>query len=185
MATSHLLDLETGVYNWPYIKKHLPELPVKVFHGVMREQGFMVLKGNPKNIRGIEDLLREDVTFINRQAGAGTRVLLDYCLDKAGLDPDGIKGYQMEEYTHTSVAVAVLSRVADVGMGVLAAAKALGLDFIPVATEQYDIVIPTENIEDEKIKILLDVLRGQSFKQRVLALGGYGVDRTGEEVPQP
>jgi putative molybdopterin biosynthesis protein len=185
MATSHLLDLETGVYNWPYIKKHLPELPVKVFHGVMREQGFMVLKGNPKNIRGIEDLLREDVTFINRQAGAGTRVLLDYCLDKAGLDPDGIKGYQMEEYTHTSVAVAVLSRVADVGMGVLAAAKALGLDFIPVATEQYDIVIPTENIEDEKIKILLDVLRGPSFKQRVLALGGYGVDRTGEEVPQP
>jgi len=185
MATSHLLDLETGVYNWPYIKKHLPELPVKVFHGVMREQGFMVLKGNPKNIQSIQDLLREDVTFINRQAGAGTRVLLDYCLDKAGLDPDRIKGYQMEEYTHTSVAVAVLSGVADVGMGVLAAAKALGLDFIPVATEQYDIVIPAENVEDEKIKILLDVLRGQTFKQRILALGGYGVDRTGEEVPEP
>lgn len=185
MATSHLLDLETGVYNWPYIKKHLPEVPVKVFHGVMREQGFMVLKGNPKNIRGIEDLLREDVTFINRQAGAGTRVLLDYCLEKAGLDPAGIKGYHMEEYTHTSVAVAVLSGVADVGMGVLAAAKALGLDFIPVATEQYDIVIPVENVEDEKIKILLDVLRGQSFKQRVLALGGYGVDRSGDEVPEP
>jgi len=152
---------------------------------VMREQGFMVLKGNPKNIRGIEDLLREDITFINRQSGAGTRVLLDYCLDKADLDPAKIKGYQMEEYTHTSVAVAVLSGVADVGMGVLAAAKALGLDFIPVATEQYDIVIPTENVEDEKIKILLDVLRGQSFKQRVLGLGGYGVERSGEEAPEP
>lgn len=185
MATSHLLDLETGIYNWPYIKRHIPDVPVKVFHCVMREQGFMVLKGNPKNIRGIEDLLREEVTFINRQAGAGTRVLLDYCLDKAGLDPDGITGYQMEEYTHTSVAVAVLSGVADVGMGVLAAAKALGLDFIPVATEQYDIVIPMENVEDEKIKILLEVLRGPSFKKRVLELGGYGVERSGEEITEP
>lgn len=184
MATSHLLDLETGTYNWPYIKKHIPEVPVRVFQGVMREQGFMVLKGNPKNIRGVEDLLREDVMFINRQAGAGTRVLLDYCLDRAGLDPEGIKGYQMEEYTHTSVAVAVLSGVADVGMGVLAAAKALGLDFIPVATEQYDLVFPVEMVEDEKIKILLDILRGQAFKERVLALGGYGVDRSGEEVPE-
>jgi putative molybdopterin biosynthesis protein len=101
------------------------------------------------------------------------------------MDADKIKGYQMEEYTHTSVAVAVLSGVADVGMGVLAAAKALGLDFIPVATEQYDLVIPVENVEDEKIKILLDVLRGGTFKQRVIALGGYGVERSGDEVPEP
>ncbi len=184
-ATSHLLDPESGVYNWPYIHKYIPEIPVRVFHGGTREQGFIVLRGNPKAIRSFEDLLREDVTFINRQAGAGTRVLLDYHLDLRGLDHANIRGYQMEEYTHTTVAAAVLSGVADVGMGVLAAARALGLDFIPITTEQYDFVIPEEYLGDEKIVTLLDVMRGETFKQRVLALGGYGVERTGEEVSPP
>jgi putative molybdopterin biosynthesis protein len=185
LATSHLLDMETGTYNWPYIRRYIPEIPVRLFHGVMREQGFIVRKGNPKSIRNFEDLVRDDVTFINRQAGAGTRVLLDYHLNRAGLDPKDIKGYELQEYTHTSVAVAVLSGVADVGMGVLAAARALGLDFVPVATEQYDLVIPQEYLDDEKIRILLDVIRSSSFKKRVLALGGYGVERTGEEIPEP
>ncbi len=184
-ATSHLLDLETGVYNWSYIRKYIPEIPVRLFHGCMREQGFIVPKGNPKAIRGFEDLLRDDVTFVNRQAGAGTRVLLDYHLDLQGLDAANIRGYEMEEYTHTSVAVAVLSGVADVGMGVLAAARALGLDFIPVATEQYDLVIPQEFLDDEKIITLLDIMRGETFKKRVMSLGGYGVDRTGEEILPP
>jgi len=184
-ATSHLLDVETGVYNWPYIKRYIPEIPVRLFHGVMREQGFIIPRGNPKSIKGFEDLVREDVTFINRQSGAGTRVLLDYYLDLAGLDPDKIKGYYLEEYTHTAVAVAVLSGVADVGMGVLAAAKALDLDFIPVATEQYDLVIPEEFMDDEKMVLLLDTIRGELFKKRVLALGGYGVERTGEEILPP
>lgn len=184
-TTSHLLDEETGVYNWSYIRRYIPEIPVKVFHGVMREQGFIVAKGNPKNIRTFEDLVRDDVTFINRQAGAGTRVLLDYHLNKAGLDSADIKGYHMEEYTHTSVAVAVLSGVADVGMGVLAAARALGLDFVPVATEQYDLVIPEEYIEDDKIVTLLEILKSPAFKERITALGGYGVERTGEELLPP
>ncbi|MDQ7781820.1 MAG: molybdopterin biosynthesis protein [Desulfomonilaceae bacterium] len=185
VATSHLLDEETGTYNWSYIKKYLPEIAVKVFHGVMREQGFIVPKGNPKSIRTFMDLTREDVTFVNRQAGAGTRVLLDHHLDKAGIDPSSIRGYELEEYTHTTVAVAVLSGVADVGMGVLAAARALGLDFVPVAVEQYDLVIPEKYLNDEKIVTLLETIRGASFKERVLALGGYGVDRTGEEIPEP
>jgi putative molybdopterin biosynthesis protein len=184
-ATSHLLDTETGVYNWSYIRRYIPDIPVKVFHGVMREQGFIVPKGNPKSIRDFQDLLRDDVVFINRQSGAGTRVLLDYNLDRLGLDPLSIRGYEVEEYTHTSVAVAVLSGVADVGMGVLAAARALGLDFLPVAVEQYDLVIPIEYLEDEKIQRLLEVIRSTHFKNRVLALGGYGVDKTGEEVPEP
>lgn len=182
IATSHLLDVETGAYNWSYIRRYLADVPVKLIHGVMREQGFIVRKGNPKSIRTIEDLVRNDVTFINRQAGAGTRVLLDYHLQLAGLKPEQVKGYQMEEYTHTSVAVAVLSGVADVGMGVLAAARALGLDFVPVATEQYDLVIPLEFINDEKISVLIEVLRSPSYKSRVSDLGGYGVERTGEEV---
>ncbi len=185
MATSHLLDERTGAYNWSYIKKYIPEIPVKVFHGVMREQGFIVPKGNPKSVFTFEDLARDDVTFVNRQAGAGTRVLLDHHLDRAGIDPSRIRGYEMEEYTHTSVAVAVLSGVADVGMGVLAAARALGLDFVPVATEQYDLVIPEKHLDDEKVQILLETMRGNSFKERVLAMGGYGVDRTGQEIPEP
>jgi putative molybdopterin biosynthesis protein len=185
LATSHLLDVETGTYNWPYIRRYIPDIPVRVFHGVMREQGFIVRKGNPRSILTFEDLLRDDVTFINRQTGAGTRVLLDYHLDRLGLDADRITGYHMEEYTHTSVAVAVLSGVADVGMGVLAAARALGLDFVPVATEQYDLVIPQEYVDDEKIRVLLDVIQGDSFKKRVLDLGGYGVDMTGQEVLPP
>lgn len=185
IATSHLLDERTGAYNWSYIKKYIPEIPVKVFHGVMREQGFIVPKGNPKSILTFEDLTRDDVTFVNRQAGAGTRVLLDHHLDRAGIDPSRIRGYDMEEYTHTSVAVAVLSGVADVGMGVLAAARALGLDFVPVAVEQYDLVIPAKHLDDEKVQTLLETMRGESFKERVLAMGGYGVDRTGEEIPEP
>ncbi len=125
VATSHLLDAETGIYNWSFIKKYIPDVKVRVFHGVMREQGFIVPKSNPKGIKDFSDLVRDDVCFINRQAGAGTRVLLDYYLQQHGLDPDSIRGYELEEYTHTSVAVAVLSGVADVGMGILAAAEAL------------------------------------------------------------
>ena len=185
VATSHLLDEETGEYNWSYIRRYLPEIPVKVFLGVMREQGFIVRRGNPKSIEDFGDLVREDVTFINRQSGAGTRVLLDFHLRNNGIDPTDIRGYRMEEYTHTSVAVAVASGVADVGMGVLAAARALDLDFVPVATEEYDLVIPVEFLEEERVSTMLEVMRGSEFKKRVLAMGGYGVERTGEEVPPP
>jgi len=185
LATSHLLDENTGNYNWAYIKKFIPDVPVEVFHGVMREQGFMVKPGNPKGIRGLDDLIRDDVTFVNRQKGAGTRVLLDYYLNKAGIDASDVKGYEMEEYTHTSVAVAVLSGVADVGVGVLAAANALGLDFIPLATEQYDFIVPKKYLNDEKVIKLLEILNSQSFRTRVASLGGYGVERSGERLIEP
>ncbi len=184
-ATSHLLDEETGAYNWSYIRRYIPDVPVRLFHGVMREQGFIVPKGNPKNIKSFEDLLREDVRFVNRQAGAGTRVLLDYNLEKLGISSELIRGYEMEEYTHTSVAVAVLSGVADVGMGVLSAAEALDMDFVPVVTEQYDFVIPEEFMNDPRILTMIEVMRNSKFRKRVLALGGYGVERTGEEIPAP
>ncbi len=183
-AASHLLDAATGEYNWSYIRRYIPDIPVRVVNGVMREQGFIVPKGNPVNIKSFEDLARPDVRFINRQAGAGTRVLLDYYLEKEGIDPDSIIGYDMEEYTHTSVAVAVLSGVADVGMGVPAAAYALGMDFVPLAVEEYDLVIPEEYLEDEKIKALLEVLRSRRYKERIQALGGYGIAKTGQEIPE-
>jgi len=185
LATSHLLDPNTGVYNWTYLRRYIPDIPVRLIHGVMREQGFIVRKGNPKSIKGFDDLVRSDVIFVNRQAGAGTRVLLDYNLEFAGIDPHKIVGYHTDEYTHLGVAIAVLSGVADVGMGVLAAAQALDLDFIPVATEQYDLVIPEEFFNTEIIQFVLATLRSDSFKKRVVALGGYSVDRTGEEVSPP
>lgn len=182
LAGSHLLDTEDGSYNVSYIKKYLPDTPVKLVHLVYRDQGLMVLPGNPKNIRGIEDLAREELRFINRQGGSGTRILLDYRLKQLGIDPANIKGYETEEFTHMSVAVAVLSGAADLGLGIYASAKALKLDFIPVVTEQYDLVIPESHFDSENIRILLDTINTARFRQRVEALGGYSTKRTGEMI---
>jgi putative molybdopterin biosynthesis protein len=180
LAGSHLLDEKDGSYNISYIQRFLPDLPVRVVHLVMRDQGLMVLPGNPKGIKGIEDLMREDVRLINRQGGSGTRILLDYRLRQLGLSPDRIDGYANEEFTHMAVAAAVLSGAADVGLGIYAAAQALHLDFIPVVTEQYDLVIPAAYFETVAIQSLLQVIGSAAFKQRVSALGGYHVERTGE-----
>ncbi len=182
LAGSHLLDMDTGEYNVSYIKKHLAGLPLKLVQLVEREQGFIVPAGNPKGVKGLDDLAREDVTFINRQAGSGTRVLLDYHLAKRGIDPERIRGFEQEEYTHMAVAAAVLSGRADVGLGIQAAAQALKLDFIPFAPELYQLVIPTEHFATEKLQALLEVIRGKDFRQVVLSLGGYGVKGCGEIV---
>ena len=180
LAGSHLLDTEDGSYNLSYIKKHLPGMKIKLVHLVFRDQGLIVAKGNPKGIKGIEDLAGNDITFINRQGGSGTRILLDYRLKQLEIDPEHIKGYDNEEFTHMSVAVSVLSGSSDVGLGIFAAANALHLDFIPVVTEQYDLVIPEVFFETENIKILLETINTADFKKRVEALGGYSTKKTGE-----
>jgi len=136
--------------------------------------------GNPKKIKGIADLARDDLNIINRQAGSGTRILLDYKLKKLGIDPQTIHGYKNEEYTHMSVSVAVLSGTADAGLGIYAAARALNLDFIPVITEEYDLVIPEEYFESEKIRALLEIINTKKFQKKVIALGGYSTEKTGE-----
>jgi putative molybdopterin biosynthesis protein len=182
LAGSHLLDTSDGSYNKSYIKRYLSNIPVKLVNLVMRDQGLIVLPKNPKTIKGIEDLDREDITFINRQGGSGTRILLDYRLKKLGIDPDNIKGYDVDEFTHMSVAAAVLSGIADVGLGIYAAAKALGLDFIPVVTEQYDLVIPETYFESENIQILLETIQTSQFKKQVELLGGYSTSKTGEFI---
>jgi len=120
--------------------------------------------------------------LINRQTGSGTRILLDYRLEQLGMQPEAINGYDSEEFTHMSVAVAVLGGMADVGLGIYAAAKALNLDFIPVVTEQYDLVIPEEFFDSHNIQILMETIRSKDFKQRVQALGGYSTEKTGEIV---
>jgi len=183
IAGSHLLDTEDGSYNGSYIRRYLPDVSVKLVHLVMREQGLMVAPGNPKGLNGIDDLSRKDVAFINRQMRSGTRILLDYRLSDLGIDPRSIQGYDTEEYTHMAVAVAVLSGTADAGLGIFAAANALKLDFIPVVTEQYDLVIPEIYFESENIQGLLETIRSSEFRQWVGRLGGYGTERTGEVLP--
>jgi putative molybdopterin biosynthesis protein len=179
LAGSHLLDPEDGSYNLSYVKKFLAQLDIKLVNLVFRDQGLMVRRGNPKGIKGIEDLAREEIAFINRQAGSGTRILLDYRLEQSGIDPGQINGYQHEEFTHMAVAVAVLSGTVDTGLGIHAAAAALDLDFIPVVTEQYDLVIPTAHFESENIQLLLETINSGEFRNRVEALGGYSTQKTG------
>jgi len=182
IAGSHLLDENDGTYNVSYIKKHLPDMEIRLVNLVFRDQGLIVPSGNPKGIKGIEDLAREDISFINRQGGSGTRILLDYRLKQLGLNPAEITGYENDEFTHMSVAVSVLSGRADVGLGIYAAAKALNLDFVPVVTEQYDLVIPQKYFDSENIKTLMDTINSDRFKTRVNGLGGYSTEKTGEVI---
>jgi putative molybdopterin biosynthesis protein len=179
-APTHLLDEETGEYNISFIKKLLPDKKIVLINMVYREQGLMLKKGNPKNIKGFQDLSRLDVRFINRQAGSGTRFLLDKHLKELGIAPARVHGYDREEYTHMAVASAVLTDAADCGLGVLSAARALGLDFIPVAGERYDIAIPSEFLELPQIQAVLRIMREDGeFKKALLAMGGYGVEDMG------
>jgi molybdenum cofactor synthesis domain-containing protein len=180
LAGSHLLDTQTGEYNLSYVKKYLKGMPVNIFHLVRRDQGLIVRKGNPKGIQGLEDISKGDVLFVNRQAGSGTRVLLDYKLAQLGLESSSIRGYDHEEFTHMAVAVDVLSGAADCAMGIFAAAKALDLDFIPVEREQYDLIIPVEMLQLAGVKEVLETIRTSPFRERVEALGGYDSSRSGE-----
>ncbi len=144
--------------------------------GVKRHQGFIVEKGNPKGIKDFSDLLREDVIYVNRQRGAGTRILLDYYLNKENIDPTNIKGYDREMTTHMAVATAVKTGSATVGLGIYSAAKASDLDFIDIAYEDYDFLLPYELLEDERVKKFIRTLKSKEFKERVEALGGYGFE---------
>lgn len=184
LAGSHLLDPETGIYNLSAIREYLPDLPVMVIALVQRSQGLLVQKGNPKKILSLEDLTREDVNFVNRQRGAGTRVLLDHQLERQGIDRSKINGYSREEYTHLAVAAAVSSKRADCGLGIAAAAAALDLDFIPLFEEQYDLVIPREYYRSSLLEPLLSVLADPEFRKMVAELPGYNVSRMGEIVAE-
>jgi putative molybdopterin biosynthesis protein len=182
LAGAHLLDPDSGEYNLKYIRQVLPDIPVKLVTLVGRQQGLLVAKGNPKSLHSLEDLTREHVSYINRQSGAGTRVLLDYHLKLLGISPEAIKGYHQEEYTHLAVAAAIASGRADCGLGIAAAAKALELDFIPLYEERYDLVIPIRFYEDALLEPLLTLLKNQTFKNSVAALPGYNIDQMGQVI---
>jgi len=185
LAGSHLLDPVTGEYNLRYIRQYLPETPVRVVTLVGREQGLLLAKGNPKGILSLADLARPEITFVNRQRGAGTRVLLDYHLDLDRIDAAHIRGYGTEEYTHLGVAAAVASGRADCGLGIAAAAKALELDFAPLYKERYDLVIPEEHAQTPLLAPLFDTLNSFLFRGAVSALPGYDTSLMGRIINGP
>lgn len=177
LAGAHLLDEETGDYNVAHIKRYLTPQGVRVvlLGFVQRVQGLIVAQGNPLAIHSVGDLLRDDVRFVNRQPGAGTRLLLDHTLRREHLSPEGVRGYTHEEPSHAGVATAIASGSADCGLGIQAAASAHGLDFVPLFNERYDLVIPVEHFESALLAPLLALLRrpGPDLLRAVQALGGY------------
>lgn len=184
LAGSHLIDEETGEYNLPYVKRLLSEQEIVVINLVYREQGLIVANGNPKGITSLKDLVSSDMSFINRQRGAGTRVLLDLQLRELGIEPEQVQGYERMEFTHMAVAAAIASMTADAGLGIYAAAKALNLDFIPLLKERYDLVIPQLYYESAFLEPLLAILKQPSFQAEVKALGGYDTSQMGQVIAE-
>jgi putative molybdopterin biosynthesis protein len=182
LAGSHLLDPDTGEYTLPYLDRLMPHLELAVVRLVHREQGLIVAAGNPSRTTAIEDVARKGLRYVNRQRGAGTRVLLDYELTRQGISADEIQGYEREEHTHLAVAAAVAAGRADCGLGVLAAARAFGLDFVPVAKEPYDLVLLKDNIEDELLAPLFELLESPEFREGVKGLGGYDTAEMGRRI---
>ncbi len=184
LAGCHLLDPATGVYNEADVQRVLPGRAVTLVHFAQREQGLIVPRGNPKGLRTLADLVQPGIRFVNRQRGAGTRMLLDHLLAAEGIDPSAILGYDREQYTHLAVAADVHSGMADVALGIRAAARALGTDFIPVGMEQYDLVIPNEHLAHPPVAALLAILRDSTFADAVTAMGGYDTSRMGEVMAE-
>jgi putative molybdopterin biosynthesis protein len=182
LTGSHLLDPQTGEYNISAIRQYVPKMPVKVFALARRQQGLIVRRGNPKGIRSLKDITRPSVQFVNRQRGAGTRVLLDYHLKSMTISAESIAGYFQEEYTHLGVAAAIASGRADCGLGIAAAAQALDLDFVPLFQERYDLVIPKQFVDDDLLAPLFGLLTDSAFRKAVSQLTGYDVSVMGTVI---
>ena len=180
LVTTHILDEAEKVYNIPAIKKHLAGRAISLVHVAKRMQGLLVLKGNPKAITGVADLGREDVRFVNRQSGSGTRILLDMMLKEKEVDPRSIRGYDREEATHTAAAILVKEGVADTSLAIHGVSRIFGLDFIPLMEEEYDLLVTGEFRTDAKFAILMELLASQAFAARLEALGGYDTKESGK-----
>jgi putative molybdopterin biosynthesis protein len=179
LAPIHLLDPKTGEYNTSYVKKYFPQKEMLLITGIKRLQGLMVQAGNPKRIQGFEDLNKENIIFINRQKGSGTRQLLDYQLKTKEILSEQIQGYQREMNTHMALAAVVQSGGADVGLGTYSAAKAMDLDFIPVGYESYEFLLEASFIDDERVLELIKILKSELFANILTDIGGYELDKPG------
>jgi putative molybdopterin biosynthesis protein len=183
LAGSHLLDPATGDYTLPYLERIFgPDADLAVVRLVHRDQGLLVAPGNPLALTGIADLTRPDLRYVNRQRGAGTRVLLDHELGRRAIDPTTISGYSREEHTHLGVAAAVAAGRADTGLGIQAAARAFGLDFVPVTREPYDLVLHRATLDDGLLAPLWALLERSDFRASVEELGGYSCAETGRRI---
>jgi putative molybdopterin biosynthesis protein len=183
VAGSHLLDPATGEYTLPYLDRIFGAgTELAVVRLVHRDQGLLVAPGNPLGLTGLADLVRPGLRYVNRQRGAGTRVLLDHELGRLGVDPTAVVGYSREEHTHLGVAAAVAAGRADTGLGIQAAARAFGLDFVPVAREPYDLVLRVESLGDSRLAPLWALLEQPDFRADVEKLGGYSCAETGRRV---
>lgn len=180
VAGIHLLNEADGTYNTAFLMKYFPKGGVRLVECVGRAQGLIVAAGNPLGIRGIEDLAKEGIRYVNRQKGSGTRILVDYLCGKNKIDTDKIYGYDREEFTHTSVAAQIMSGSADAGMGIYSAARLYGLDFLPVCMEQYDLLIPDYAWDTPMVRNLLATLESEEFQKRLAALGGYEIGSPGK-----
>ncbi len=175
MSTSHLLDAASGEYNRPFVRHLFPGQPMSILRLYLREEGLIVRPGNPLGIQGLEDLLRPGVRLVNRELGSGIRVWLDKQLQELGLDPAVINGYQDCTDSHAAVARAVLQGRADAGLGIAAWARELGLDFIPLFQEPYELVLPADLLKDRQYAPLYEHLTSAEFRQDMAKLNGYSV----------
>ena len=181
-AGCHLLNTENGEYNVSFIKKYFPRGGVRLIRCVGRQQGLMVAKGNPLGIQSFADIAKEDLRYVNRQKGSGTRILTDYLCKQNGLDTAAIYGYDREELTHTSVAAQIVSGSADAGMGIYSAAKLYDLDFIPICIEEYDLIVPDHAWDTPQVQQMIASLRSDAFREKIISLGGYTIENPGELI---
>lgn len=183
VATAHLWDAETDDYNVSYTSKLLPGVKVRIYRLVKRMQGFYIVKGNPKGIKGFDDLSRTDIRYVNREKGSGTRILLDNMLKKLSLQSNSLRGYENEVNTHYAVASAIAKKEADFGLGTAKACKDLdSLEFLPLKEECYDLIIREEDIEHPVIKMIISIIQSKEFRNEIDLLGNFNTNEMGLQI---
>lgn len=185
VAGIHLLDPETKEYNLSYIEKFLANEEVVLYPFLKRKQGWLLPKGNPLHIKDVTDISDKQAHFVNRQKGAGTRILFDMLLREVGLNSESINGYAREMFSHLSVAAEVKGDSKAVGLGIYPAAKSMGLDFIPVADEHYDLLMTKGFFESEQGRTIIGIIQSAEFKKRVEEIGGYSIEVNPEPIYFP
>jgi len=182
LAGCHLLDIESGEYNLPFIRYIFPDRDISVITLAHREQGILLRKGNPKRIKSLEDLSRKDVRMINRNPGSGTRLWFDHHLEQIGLSPRSVHGYNHQVNTHTAVAQAISQGTFDIGLGLRAAASQFDLDFIPLFQERFDLAAPIEEYKKRELRPFFDYLNSADFRRIIDGLGGYQSSKSGNRL---
>ena len=180
IAWSHLFDPKTSEYNIPFLPNYVPDIKPVVVNLFCRDLGFLVAPKNPLGIHGFEDLARKDIKFINRQKGAGTRVLLDFNLKRLRIPSSQIPGYEKEVYTHLEVGISILSKEVDVGIATIAVSKFFGLSFIPITTESFDMILDQSTFFEKGLQAFMEVLNSDGFRKRITKLGNYDFKNSGK-----